>query len=79
MGAAPPNIWPILLNLSPNILAIGGQDFGREAPKFRAEGAILENFSDFSKKIFPKNAIKSKNCGINGLEKIFVFFWKIVS
>ena len=52
----------------------GGQDFGREAPKFGAEGAVLENFSDFSEKFFPKNATKGKNCGINGLEKIFVFF-----
>ena len=43
-----------------------GQDFGREAPELGAEGALLENFSNFSEKFFPKNATKSKNCGING-------------
>ena len=29
-----------------------GQDFGREAPKFGAEVTVLENFSDFVRKIF---------------------------
>ena len=30
----------------------GGQDFGREEPKFGAEVTVLENFSDFVRKIF---------------------------
>ena len=38
----------------------------------------LENCSDFSDKLFLKNAIKSKNVSTLGLEKIFVFFLKIV-
>ena len=29
-----------------------GQDFGREEPKFGAEVTVLENFSDFVRKIF---------------------------
>ena len=43
---------------------LGGQDFGREASKFGAEGAFLENFSDFLERLFLKNAINSKNCGM---------------
>ena len=45
----------------------GGLDskmFGREAPENGAEGAVLENFRDFSEKLFLKNEIKSKNSGI---------------
>ena len=51
--------------------------FGREAPEkgfFGAEGAVLENFSDFLKKLLKKNAIKSdfrKKIGV----KIFPKKW----
>ena len=51
--------------------------FGREAPEkgvFGAEGAVLENFSNFSKKLLKKNAIKSdfrKKIGV----KIFPKKW----
>ena len=64
LGGLPPNIRRIVLNLSPQYFGDWGQDFGREAPKFGAEGAVLENLSDFSGKLFLKNAIKSKKCGI---------------
>ena len=48
-----PNIWAIALNLTPqNLVVGGGQDFGREEPKFGAEVTVLENFSDFVRKIF---------------------------
>ena len=47
-----PNIWAIALNLTPQNLVVGGQDFGREEPKFGAEVTVLENFSDFVRKIF---------------------------
>ena len=40
--------------------------FGREAPENGAEGAVLENFCDFSKKLSLKNAIKSENLGVWG-------------
>ena len=40
--------------------------FGREAPENGAEGAVLENFSDFSENLFLKNEIKSKNLGVWG-------------
>ena len=44
-----------------------------------ARGAILENFSDFSENLFPKNEIKSKNL-VYGVENFFrVFFEKIAS
>ena len=36
------------------------QDFRHELPEKGAEGSVLENFCDFSKKLFLKNAIKSK-------------------
>ena len=55
--------------LSCTILASGGvrlQDFRREAPENGAEGAVLENFCDFSKKLSLKNAIKSENLGVWG-------------
>ena len=42
------------------------QVFGREAPENGAEGAVLENFYDFSKKLSLKNAIKSENLGVWG-------------
>ena len=46
------NIWVIVLILtSTHNLVVGVQDFGREAPKFFAEGTVLENFSDFFGKI----------------------------
>ena len=51
--------------------------FGREAPEkgfFGAEGAVLEKFSDFLKKLLKKNAIKSdfrKKIGV----KIFPKKW----
>ena len=51
-GGATPNIWAIALNLTPQNLVVGGQDFGREEPKFGAEVTVLENFSDFVRKIF---------------------------
>ena len=66
VGGRPSNIWAILLNLTPNNLAIGGQAFGREAPKFGAEGVVLENFNDFSENLFLKNEIKSENLGVWG-------------
>ena len=47
-----PNIWAIALNLTPQNLVVGGQDFGREEPKFGAEVTVLENFSDFVRNIF---------------------------
>ena len=53
-----------------------GHDFGREAPKFGAEGAVLESFSEFSEKLCLKNAVESTNCGIMGLEKFLFFFSK---
>ena len=37
----------------------GCKVFGREAPENGAEGAVLENFSDFSENLFLKNEIKS--------------------
>ena len=43
-----------------------------EPQKFGTEGAVLENFSDILEKLFLKNAIKSKNIAILGLEKLFV-------
>ena len=42
------------------------QHFQREAPENSAEGAVLENFGDFSKKLSFKNAIKSDNLRIRG-------------
>ena len=42
------------------------QDFRREAPENGAEGAVLENFCDFSKKLSLKNAINSENLGVWG-------------
>ena len=51
-GGAFPNNWARALNLTPQNLVVGGQDFGREAPKFGAEVTVLENFSDFVRKIF---------------------------
>ena len=42
------------------------QDFRCEAPENCAEGAVLENFCDFSKKLSLKNAIKSENLGVWG-------------
>ena len=42
------------------------QDFRREAPENGAEGAVLENFFDFSEKLSLKNAIKIKNLGVWG-------------
>ena len=44
--------WAIVLNMTPQNLVVGGQDFGREAPKFGAEVTVLENLSDFVRKIF---------------------------
>ena len=38
--------------------------FGREMPENGAEGAVLENFCDFSKKLSLKNAIKTENLGV---------------
>ena len=38
--------------------------FGREAPESGTESAVLKKFSDFLKKMFLKNAIKSKNFDI---------------
>ena len=40
--------------------------FGRETPEYCAEGAILENFTDFSENLFLKNEIKRKNLGVWG-------------
>ena len=40
------------------------QVFECEAPENGAEGAVLENFYDFSKKLSLKNAIKSENLGV---------------
>ena len=37
------------------------EGFGREAPENDAEGAVLENSSDFSEKLFLKSAIKREN------------------
>ena len=51
-GGAPPNIWAIALNLTPQNLVVGGQDFEREEPKFGAEITFLEYFSDFVRKTF---------------------------
>ena len=51
------------------ILASGGvrlQDFRREAPEIGAEGAVLENFCDFSEKLLLKNEGKSENLGVWG-------------
>ena len=56
-----------------------GKILGVKRSKFDAEGAILENFSDFSEKLFLENALKSKNSVISGFEKFFVLFRKIVS
>ena len=42
------------------------QDFWREALENGAEGAVLENFCDFSKKLSLKNAIKTENLGVRG-------------
>ena len=56
--------------MSCTILASGGgvglQDFRREAPEIGAEGAVLENFCDFSENLFLKNELKSKNLGVWG-------------
>lgn len=46
------HIWAIALNLTPQNLVVGGQDFGLKEPKFGAEVTVLENFSDFVRKIF---------------------------
>ena len=46
------NNWDIVLNMTPQNLVVGGQDFGREAPEFGAEVTVLENLSDFVRKIF---------------------------
>ena len=51
-GGAPPNNWAIVLNMTPQNLVVGGQDVGREAPKLGAEVTVLENLSDFFRKIF---------------------------
>ena len=45
----------------PHNLVVGVQDYGQEAPKFFAEGSVLENFSDFFGKMLLRNAIKTKN------------------
>ena len=50
------------------------QIFGREAPENGAEGAVLENFSDFSEKLFLRNAIKLK-ISIYGV-KFFLFSFR---
>ena len=39
---------------------------GRTARFSGAEGAVLENFRDFSEKLFVKNEMKSENLGIWG-------------
>ena len=52
-GAAPPQYSPHTTESVPPIfwrLGGGGQDFGSEAPKSGAEGALFENFNDFSEK-----------------------------
>ena len=53
---------------------LGDKISGTECPKFGAEGALLEHFSNFSEKLFLKNAIKSKIFDMIDFEKIFVFF-----
>lgn len=49
-----PNIGPIALNLSPSNLVIEGQDFGRKALKFVADGAVLVTFG----KVFKNLSLK---------------------
>ena len=53
-GAAPPIYGRLLVSLPPRF-EFGGKILG-------AEGAVLFNFSDFSKKLFLKHAIKAKHC-----------------
>ena len=55
-GGAAPQYSPHTTEPVPQIFwRVGrGQDFGREAPKFGAEGAVLENFSDFRENCFFK-------------------------
>ena len=45
-GAAP-NVHRIILNLSTNILMIGGKILGAKRPKFGAGGTVLENLAIF--------------------------------
>ena len=78
-GAAPHQRPLISKSVPPSIWGLGGKILGAKRPKFGAEGAILENFSDFLEKLFLENAIKSKNSVNSGFEKVFVFFRKIVS
>ena len=55
----------------------GGKILSVKRSKFDAKGAILENSSDILEKLFLKNATKSKNFAIFGLEKISLFIRKI--
>ena len=52
--------------------------FGREAPENGAEGAVLENFSNFFEKLFLTNDIKSENLDTLGLEKYFAILKKMM-
>ena len=54
----------------------GCKVFGLERHENGAEGADLENFSDFSEKLLLANAIKSKNLGIYGYEIFSCFFFE---
>ena len=59
-GAAPPPInGRLLVSLPPIDLGVGDKILGAKRPKFGVEGAFLVNFSDFSEKLYLKNAIKS--------------------
>ena len=50
-GASGNNMWAIVLILTtPHNLVVGVQDYGQEAPKFFAEGTVLENFWRFFRK-----------------------------
>ena len=44
IGGGCPNVRRILLNQPPNILVIGGQDFGREVPEIRRPRRRFRNF-----------------------------------
>ena len=63
-GRQPPINRRTFVSLSPINSGDGGKILGGEHPKFGAEGAVLENFSDFSGKLLLKNAIKSEDSGI---------------
>ena len=63
----------------PNILVVGGKILGAKRPNSMPKAPFHKILAIFSEKLLFRNAIKNKNCRIKGLEKNFVFFWKIVS